>query len=854
MLRAILITGLMFLLINGCLSYGIASEPLKVVDCPDNLDISQPSRVILQIIDNVFYKWSEYDLNESGEFCIVMHSPYERKLSAKEAGELLKASNKWIEQFSAFAELSPQVVIGDDDRQKVSKTTVFPTYTVGLLEMSYPLLQGKARGTGFLVGPYTILTAAHCVYSKREGGYATKLTFSPGRYEDRGRPKDPFKTRDAVLVVTNYDYVVNENNMQDYGAALIDKKFDQITTYVPLAFNYNLVPGQTNITIVGYPLQVREETNSSSMWISFGKVTYVNEEYFRHDADTSGGNSGSPVWVLHEGRWLIIGIHFGGDETEQANFAVKLGATNQGLIEKWMQWTPEKLKENSPPQAKIDVPGPIALVGHEIPLDGSRSFDPDGAAVPVSFQWKLIKKPAGSGVKISNSNKPLASCKLDKPGEFVFELTVTDKLKQTSKAQITIRAVALGLLIAGTSSPGKVYAYRGGSSWELISGELGFAVLNLIVYNGVLYAGVMSSSSRYGSVGRLYRYDGGMTWTLVGDNLDNQVSCLVVYKGKLFIGTSWNGGRLYQYDGPGRFVLVVDHRDPGGWRGFRSAFVWKEYLYLGDINYDIIGRYDGDKFEHIVHLGGSCIYDFALYKNALYAGAWRGSLYYSSAGTKWEKVTVEGLERGMHLWELEVFKNKLFMGFDSGKLQSFDGKKVETVWIAPTSIISMVTDGKKLYLGTGGEAGYLGRTSGEGKVYVYDGKSVVPISDRLGVGVQVLYLVSSGAKTSPAEVEQIKEPLCLCSLVVKNVPNPIRDVQSTTFVAEGVDAELIRVEVYDLTGKLVWKGEGSGNELTWHTEDLSGLPLANGVYLYTVFVKVGEIWVNSDVQKLVILR
>ena len=87
-----------------------------------------------------------------------------------------------------------------------------------------------------------------------------------------------------------------------------------------------------------------------------------------------------------------------------------------------------------------------------------------------------------------------------------------------------------------------------------------------------------------------------------------------------------------------------------------------------------------------------------------------------------------------------------------------------------------------------------------------------------------------------------------------NVPNPVRDVHTTTFVVRGVEAERIRVEVYDLTGKLVWQGEALGAELTWHTEDLTGLPLANGVYLYKVYVKVGEGWLFSDVQKVVILR
>jgi hypothetical protein len=142
----------MLFLLTSHLSYSASVEMLKVVDCPDTLDVLQPSRVILQIIDNVFYKWSEYDLNESGEFCIVMHAPYERKLSAKEARELLQASNKWIDQFSAFAELLPQVVIGDDDRQEVPNTKVFPMYTVGYAEIRYPLHPPELpplRGTGF---------------------------------------------------------------------------------------------------------------------------------------------------------------------------------------------------------------------------------------------------------------------------------------------------------------------------------------------------------------------------------------------------------------------------------------------------------------------------------------------------------------------------------------------------------------------------------------------------------------------------------------------------------------------------------------------------------------------------------
>jgi len=92
------------------------------------------------------------------------------------------------------------------------------------------------------------------------------------------------------------------------------------------------------------------------------------------------------------------------------------------------------------------------------------------------------------------------------------------------------------------------------------------------------------------------------------------------------------------------------------------------------------------------------------------------------------------------------------------------------------------------------------------------------------------------------------------TITMRAVPNPVRDVHTTVFTVLGVEAEEIRVEVYDLAGRLVWKGEGQGNELPWDTSDLTGLPLANGVYLYLVYVKVSEEWIVSDIQKLVILR
>lgn len=89
------------------------------------------------------------------------------------------------------------------------------------------------------------------------------------------------------------------------------------------------------------------------------------------------------------------------------------------------------------------------------------------------------------------------------------------------------------------------------------------------------------------------------------------------------------------------------------------------------------------------------------------------------------------------------------------------------------------------------------------------------------------------------------------------VPNPIRDVKTTTFRVLGVcpcAVQALRVEIYDLAGRLVWEGEIQGSELAWHTEGFDGLPLANGVYLYKAYVKVNGEWIPTGVGKVVVLR
>jgi hypothetical protein len=112
-----------------------------------------------------------------------------------------------------------------------------------------------------------------------------------------------------------------------------------------------------------------------------------------------------------------------------------------------------------------------------------------------------------------------------------------------------------------------------------------------------------------------------------------------------------------------------------------------------------------------------------------------------------------------------------------------------------------------------------------------------------------------GASTLPQSVDRPVDPRDLASeLSVMNIPNPITDVHTTTFMVRNAEVDAMRIEIYDLSGMLVYEEEVAGNELVWHTDNDYGEYLANGIYLYRAFVRIQGEWIETKAQKLVILR
>ena len=304
------------------------------------------------------------------------------------------------------------------------------------------------------------------------------------------------------------------------------------------------------------------------------------------------------------------------------------------------------------------------------------------------------------------------------------------------------------VLYAGTTSPGIVYSFEGGTRWETISPSLGWSVTSIVYYNETIYAAAITHPSIYLSLGLVYKYDTGTAWSLVG-TFGNQVCFLIEYKGDLYAGTANDTARLYKYTGAESWDEVLEYSP---WYGFRSAHVWNDWLYLGDYYWNKFARWDGATFQDLGSYGGSCVYTLETYGDFLYGGCYNGSIYrivYDPPKTTaiWSETACT------YLWSLKAFNGFLYVGMDTDKtgearLYRYDGVRFDLVWSIPKTpdynegILSMETDGRYLYIGLGGQSiGYplYMPANGTGQVFrTFDGTKFELISDILGTGVQTL--------------------------------------------------------------------------------------------------------------------
>lgn len=229
----------------------------------------------------------------------------------------------------------PDVVIGDDGRVPLwDKSGVVKIITD----------QNPNGVTGFVVGPHIIATAAHCVYNDNNTSEETgqiinsvKLFNSNGVNTLTATPVEYHVPYSYINLSMNYPRL--RSNEFDYALLTVEEDLsDYMCFNLGVALN-NASENHISIKNTGFPHEVNGNTvNTGSvhnMYMCTGNLmewseglngideyNYYNlneDRQLYYDADTSGGNSGGPVYVTkdvydkngnnHQVYYDVIAIH-----------------------------------------------------------------------------------------------------------------------------------------------------------------------------------------------------------------------------------------------------------------------------------------------------------------------------------------------------------------------------------------------------------------------------------------------------------------------------------------------------------------------------------------------------------------
>ena len=242
---------------------------------------------------------------------------------------------------------------------------------------------GEYGGSGTLIGPHHLITAAHNLYNRSTNSWASRIRV---RFALNGNYL-PFDQQLVARAYT-YDRWLNGNEQEaqscDLALFVLDHSIGDRIGWHGLSYLPNdsaALSGE--ISIAGYPADIsdtafqHDETRHTGafkkMW-RMANVTNKNNqseivpvEYsdtnLYYLIDTSGGQSGSGiVWVKEPGKAYVIGVHaYGEGHDGRENYGTRLTKDKLSDLQKWISATYEVIKQKGTPRPNIQLaPVPAA--------------------------------------------------------------------------------------------------------------------------------------------------------------------------------------------------------------------------------------------------------------------------------------------------------------------------------------------------------------------------------------------------------------------------------------------------------------------------------------------------------------
>jgi len=169
------------------------------------------------------------------------------------------------------------------------------------------IVDGYEYCSGFMEGPDIMVTAGHCVFNSKNGGWIVGLVYLPAQ---NGR-QDTFPPAYALNVYLSQDFYFKESADEDWAVVKLDSRIGLETGW----FGKGWSPGSLNgkeVAISGYP----SEKPYGEVWSAKGEVTASLTTRIKYSMDTAKGESGSPIY---DSNGYVWGIHTRGTTILERN-------------------------------------------------------------------------------------------------------------------------------------------------------------------------------------------------------------------------------------------------------------------------------------------------------------------------------------------------------------------------------------------------------------------------------------------------------------------------------------------------------------------------------------------------------
>ena len=155
---------------------------------------------------------------------------------------------------------------------------------------------GRYRGTGFMIGPNTVATCGHCIYSTEYGSgrWATSVTVTPAK----AGSSSPYGQAISTSYEVGGNWANNEDETDDWGIIRLNTNIGNNVGWLGLRWQSNSYNG-TSVDVNGYPKL--EDSNGNEikiMYHAWGTVTASYDRMLRStNINNLGGMSGGPMYI-----------------------------------------------------------------------------------------------------------------------------------------------------------------------------------------------------------------------------------------------------------------------------------------------------------------------------------------------------------------------------------------------------------------------------------------------------------------------------------------------------------------------------------------------------------------------------